>query len=85
METYKIYVTRSDSSISYIENLEPYVYTDDISRAKVFTSRYTAEYYILRNYQMYLHLKSLLSTGAITSVCLLICPEGKEAYGIKMM
>lgn len=68
---FAIFVMTNSGKRSYIQNIEPYIYTDDISKAKIFPTRHMAEYYLYRNYAMYHHLKQLIHSGAIKSVWLL--------------
>ena len=69
--------TKGDKQF-YISNTEPFIWAPDIKDAKVYSSRYSAEYDVTENYKNYISLSSQLSNGTIDKLYVIVFVDGKE-------
>ena len=64
---YVLFATKNDR-IFYISNTEPFIWSSEISQAKLYDSRYSAEYDILRKYENYISITKQLESHSIDNV-----------------
>ena len=80
MEFYVLYGTK-DNNKYYISNIDPITWGSTVLNAKRYTSRYAAEYDILRNYYNYNFIKNYIKSNHIDELYIARMVEDNSGYG----
>ena len=74
-----LYATK-DKEIYYISNTNPIIWNSDIKEAKQYYSKYSAELDMLRNYDNYKCISSLIFNDKLDSLFVAIIGKNNEEY-----
>lgn len=68
MKEYIILFATKDNDIFYISNTNPVIWSSDIKDSKLYYTRYTAEFEVLRDYDNYKSISTLISNNKLDSL-----------------
>ena len=82
-EEYVIFATKGNKKF-YVSNTEPFIWAPSLDSAKVYSTRFGAEYEVLRKYENYLSLEGQLRNRTIDQVFVakIVNSEEAESYRI---
>ena len=74
-----------DARRFYIANTEPFIWAPEMKDAKVYSSRFGAEYDILRKYENYMSIYNQLRSRVINSVHVAKIVNNKEVESYRIL
>ena len=72
-----------DNEIYYISNTNPVIWTSDIKESKQYYSKYSAELDILRDYDNYKSVSSLMSNNKLDCLYVAVIDSSNKDYSEK--
>ena len=83
--TYYILYGTKDNLNYYIANTNPIIYSGNLSDSKIYYSRYTAEFDVLRDYDNYRAINKLIESKALDCLFVARIENDEEVGRVKIL